>query len=211
MSRRVMSFSVAAIAALGIGLAACAESATGPEDSARVRILLTDAPSDYIESADIWVSAVYLQRRDDDDAEGDPRVYLFDDAENPQSYDLMLLRDGITADLTGDVDLEPGAYGQLRLIVDSAFVTLKEGYAFNDGSTTARLKVPSGAQSGIKVQLNDEIEASEGETVDLVVDFDVDDNFKLQGNPETPAGIHGILFTPVLKEKERTVEESDGV
>jgi hypothetical protein len=42
------------------------------------------------------------------------------------------------------------------------------------------------------------------------VDFDVDDNFVLQGNPETPAGIHGVLFTPVLKEKVRTEEETGG-
>jgi hypothetical protein len=210
MRIRALPITVLAAAALGLGIAACDEATTGPEDGARVRILLTDAPADYIESAEIWVSAVYLQRRDDD-AEGDPRVYLFDDAANPRTYDLMLLRDGVTADLTGDVELEPGAYGQLRLIVDSAFVTLKEGYAFNDGSTTASLKVPSGSRSGIKVQLNEDIDAEAGELVDLIVDFDVNENFKLQGNPETPAGIHGMLFTPVLKEKSRSVEDDDGV
>lgn len=211
MNRKTM---FAAFAALLV--AACSGDSTGPEDSAALRIRLTDAPADYIESAEIWVSAIYVQRGADDNpdeesTEGDvpaaSRVYLFDDADNPLHYDLMTLRDGVTADLTGDVEIEPGVYSQLRMIVDSAFVTLKEGYEFNDGGMTAALKVPSGASSGLKVKLAKDIEAAEGETVDLLVDFDVNDNFKLQGNPDTPAGIHGILFTPVLKEKSRVVEE----
>ena len=45
------------------------------------------------------------------------------------------------------------------------------------------------------------------ETTIVLVDFDVNENFRLQGNPETPAGLQGILFTPVLKEKSRTVDE----
>jgi hypothetical protein len=40
------------------------------------------------------------------------------------------------------------------------------------------------------------------------VDFDVSQNFVIQGNPETPAGIHGILFTPVLRAIVRDVAGS---
>lgn len=193
--------------AAALGALACGEDVSGPSDgTARVKILLTDAPADYIESAEIWVSHVYLQARDDDDPETDPRVDLFNDPENPRTYDLMLLRDGVTADLTADVEVDPANYGQLRIIVDSAFVTLIEGYEFNDGTTTRSLKVPSGAQTGIKVQLTEPIEAEEGEVTVLTVDFDVNENFVLQGNPETPAGINGILFTPVLREKSREQE-----
>jgi len=203
MVRRAISF-VAVVAAVSVLAGACNDS-TGPEGAARVQIRLTDAPSDYIASAEIWVSAVYLQRADDDE-EGDPRVFLFDDSDNPKHYDLMLLRDGVTADLTEATDVEEGTYGQLRLVVDSAFVTLIEGVEFNAGGNTAMLKVPSGSSSGIKVLLEEPVAAEEGETVVLLVDFDVDDNFRLQGNPETPAGLSGILFTPVLKEKSRTEE-----
>jgi hypothetical protein len=197
---------LATVLAAGSLLASACNDSTGPEGAARVQIRLTDAPSDYIASAEIWVSAVYLQRVDED-AEGDPRVFLFDDAENPKHYDLMLLRDGVTADLTDATDVEAGAYGQLRLVVDSAFVTLIDGLEFSAGGNTARLKVPSGSSSGVKVQLADTVDAEEGETVVLLVDFDVDDNFRLQGDPDTPAGLHGILFTPVLREKSRTEEE----
>jgi hypothetical protein len=173
---------------------------SGPEGAARVRVLLTDAPSDYIASAEVHISRVYLQGGGEENA---PRVDLFDDAEDPLVFDLLELRDGITADLTGDVEVEVGTYRQMRLVVDHATVTLAEGYTFSDGSTSKSLFIPSGAHSGIKIQLSEDIEAEPGETTTLVVDFDVDQNFVIQGNPNTPAGIHGILFTPVLHEKSR--------
>jgi hypothetical protein len=204
MVRRAIPY-IAAVTACVLTVGACDDS-TGPGDRARVQIRLTDAPSDYIASAEIWVSAVYLQRRSDDD-EGDPRVFLFDDAENPKHYDLMTLRDGVTADLTEPTDVEAANYGQLRLVVDSAFVTLIDGLEFSDGGNTASLKVPSGSSSGIKVDLVEPVDAEEGETLVLLVDFDVNENFRLQGNPDSPAGLKGILFTPVLKEKSRTEEE----
>jgi hypothetical protein len=66
--------------------------------------------------------------------------------------------------------------------------------------------VPSGAQSGIKVNLAGAIEAEVGELTVIVVDFAVDDSFVIQGNPGTPAGIMGILLTPTLHEKSRQEE-----
>jgi hypothetical protein len=171
----------------------------GPAGTARVRVQLTDAPSDFIASAEVWISRVYLKPGEDSGEATD----LFNDSKNPRSYDLLMLRDGVTADLTGAMPVEPGNYRQLRLVVDSAFVTLAEGFTFSDGTSTRSLKVPSGAQSGIKVQLAKPIEAEEGETQSLVVDFDVDRNFVIQGNPNGSAGISGILFTPLLNEKSR--------
>lgn len=202
--KRIRSVGAAlALATIGLGIAACADS-TGPDGDARIRVQLTDAPSDMIAKAEVWISRVYMMP--DEDGE---QFDLFNDAASPKSYDLLLLRDGVTADLTAATDVDPGEYRQLRIVVDSAFITLAEGYSFNDGSTTASLKVPSGAQTGIKVQLSEPIAAESGETTTVLVDFDVDQNFVIQGNPNTPAGINGILFTPVLHEKSRsTTEES---
>jgi hypothetical protein len=84
---------------------------------------------------------------------------------------------------------------------------LAEGYEFNDGSTGQDLFVPSGAQTGIKLNLHvadedadDEgaLEIVSGETI-LVLDFDVSRSFVIQGNPLTPAGIHSVLFTPTIR------------
>lgn len=185
-------------------LVSCESDPVRADGAGRVQILLTDAPSDYIETAEVWISRVYLLPGENDAVDGPGFVDLFNDPNDPHWFDLLTLRDGITAELSELEDVPEGRYRQLRLIVDSARVTLASGYHFNDGSSTRRLMVPSGAQTGIKVQLAEPVESEDGSETILVVDFDVDQNFVIQGNPETPAGINGILFTPVLTEKSRT-------
>ena len=185
---------------LVLGTAACSDGSTGVELSS-VRVLLTDAPSDFIASAEVWISRVYLQGGDDEGTEGG-RVDLFNGPENPQHYDLLTLQDGVTADLTGAVDVDVGLYGSLRLVVDRALVTLVEGVSFEDETNSATLFVPSGSSSGIKVLLTGDLEAVEGETTTLTVDFDVDQNFVIQGSAG-PGGIRSIMFTPVLRELTR--------
>lgn len=180
---------------------ACSEGGVSATVSggATVQVYLTDAPSDYIASAEVTISSVQLVPADD---AGD-RIELLDAEDAPATFDLLELRDGITA-LLGERPVPPGRYGQLRLIVDDATVTLADGYTFNDGSTERTLFVPSGMQTGIKVQTDGAIEAEDGLVTVVVVDFDVDRSFVIQGNPETPAGIHGILFTPSLVEVRRS-------
>ena len=127
---------------------------------------------------------------------------LFNEPENPQHYDLLTLQDGVTADLTGAVDVDVGLYGSLRLVVDRALVTLVEGVSFEDETNSATLFVPSGSSSGIKVLLTGDLEAVEGETTTLTVDFDVDQNFVIQGSPVL-GGVRRIIFTPLLRELAR--------
>lgn len=188
---------------------ACQGDAVSPQTS-RIQILLTDAPADQLESAIVWISHVYLQGTDDsapEASEPEPtssegRVDLYNDPDNPLDFDLLTLRDGITADVTDLVEVDVGLYQSLRFVVDSAKVTLIEGLTFEDGSQSGVLKVPSGNTSGIKVKLNDVLDAGEGETTTVTVDFDVDDNFKIQMNPQTGL-VQSVMFTPVLKEKGR--------
>ena len=106
-----------------------------------------------------------------------------------------------------DLEIPSDTYVQMRLIVESASVMLADGYEFNSGGKTAELTVPSGAQTGIKLNLREDEEGDEesagvqiagGETV-LVVDFDVNQSFRIQGSPETPAGISGVSFRPTLR------------
>lgn len=201
--RRSTPLRLAVIPVLILGAAACENATTVDSDSsARVRVFLTDAPSDYIQSAMVTVSHVYLVGSAEEPT-ADERIDVFHDPDNPKVFDLMTLRDGVVAEVA-TAAVPAGAYKQLRLVVDDAKVTLAEGYEFADGGTEMTLKVPSGSTSGIKVQLARDVEASEGAVAELVVDFDIDQNFKLQGNPDTPAGIKGILFTPVLKELSRS-------
>jgi hypothetical protein len=177
-------------------LASCNDSDSSVTDgTAEVQVLLTDAPSDYIESALVKFSRVYLQGGEDFD--------LMDDSEEWVEYDLMELQNGVTVKLSDDGIMIPaGTYHQLRMVVLSAIVTLKDPATFTDGSSTATLFVPSGMESGIKVQLADSIEAGDGSLTVVLVDFDVDENFVIHGNP-APNGVTDILFTPLLNEKSR--------
>lgn len=194
-------------ALLCVLMAGC-ESGTNTSDApARLQVLLTDTPVDYILEAWVDLSRVYLIAGDEDPEEGPPWVDLFNDPENPRTYDLLTLRDGVMADLSGEVEVPGGPYRQLRLVVSRAEITLREEYAFSDGTQTRALTIPSGAQSGIKVDLVEPIQAERGTRTVILVDFDVAQNFVIQGNPETPAGIQGILFTPKLKEIDRNVDD----
>ncbi len=174
-----------------------------------VQVQITDAPSDFIQSAEIWVSRVYLQggpgnATDTTDASTSGRVDLFNSTSAPFRVDLMALRAGLVANLTDSVAIESGDYRQLRIVVDSAKVTLKAGFTFVGGGVTSTLRIPSGSTSGIKVQLANSVESDEGEVNTILVDFDVNDSFVVQG--AGPA-FQGVTFKPVIKEKSRASAE----
>ena len=176
------------------------DNGTGPEDLAFVQIEITDSPLDILASAEVWISRVYLQGGLENDSSA--TFDLFNDPENPKHYDLLTLQDGLTAELTDPVAVEDGVYPQLRLVVDSALVTLKEGIVFEDGETAKVLRVPSESASGIKVHLSEPIDALKDHTTILLVDFDVEENFIFQGGGEDDVYMQ-VIFTPTLTEKDR--------
>jgi uncharacterized protein DUF4382 len=184
-------------AGLAAAVVGCHNSDSGAGTS-QIRVMITDAPADHIDSAMVTISRVYLVPGDDDSE----RVDLMPISEGPKEFDLMVLRDGIEAFLA-EKSVAPGTYAQLRLVVESAIVTLVDGVTFDDGTSTRELFVPSGMQSGIKVLLNEPLEAEGGQLTIVVVDFDVDRNFVLHGDPAVPGGVTGILFTPTLNERNR--------
>ena len=119
--------------------------------------------------------------------------------------DLLDLQDAATTALAS-MEIEAGTYSQLRLIVEAASVTLATDYEFTDGMPTRDLMVPSGAQTGTKLNLSAGDTGGNGGGLDivpgemvLVVDFDVSQSFVIQGNPDTPAGITGVSFQPTLR------------
>jgi hypothetical protein len=199
MARTKKNWGVGAFAlAVAIAVSACSDSTMvgGP---AHLTVLLTDAPMDYIESAEVDIGAVILVP-----ADSGAHITLSEDGTDGP-VNLLELQDAAT-ELLGEADIEAGAYSQLRLIVESASVTLADGYEFTDGTTERDLFVPSGAQTGIKLLLGSADGGDEGEPLVippgetmLVVDFDVSQSFVIQGNPETPAGIHGMHFKPTLR------------
>jgi len=160
----------------------------------RVEVLITDAPADILDSAVVYVSEVYLQG-------GDGGRTVISDA--PIAFELLSLQGGLTATI-GAADLPSGRYSQLRLVVDSARAVLKAGYSFADGSTSALMKVPSGQSSGFKVMFGGPFEIS-GETVVIVIDFDVSRSFVFQGPKNAPKS---VSLNPVLRASYRDVASS---
>jgi hypothetical protein len=168
---------------------------TEQEGPATLKILLTDAAADYTAEANVDIGRVELLPA------GDGAATILSEDGTDGFVNLLELQNAATMQIA-EAEIEPGAYHQLRLIVESANVRLIDGYTFDDGSQEMELRVPSGAQTGIKLLLQNEgggdLELGSGESV-IVLDFDVNRSFVIQGNPRTPAGIKGMLFKPTLK------------
>lgn len=178
-------------------LAACEGNSTEPAQMARVQVLLTDLPIDALASAEVAISHIYLT------GGGEGQVDLFRDSENPHRMNLLDLQDGVTLDLTGEILVPEGSYGQLRFVVDEARVTLAEGFFFSDQSVEKELTVPSGF---FRVILHGEVDEEDdsgnlelegGETSVILVDFDIAASFVFQGPPLLP---NGVMFKPVLRQ-----------
>lgn len=184
-------FAAAFLAAvLFLGMAGC--DFLGASSTGTLRLHLTDAPFPYdlATAANVTIDRVEIvpdtDGDDAEDEEGSPTVL----SEEEQEFNLLELQDGVTA-LLAETELEAGSYTQLRLIVSEASVVFEDKIRFE-------LKVPSGAQTGIKILLPD-FEVEEDGVTELTLDFDVDESFVVQGNPSTETGIKGFLFKPVVK------------
>ena len=161
---------------LAIGAGCTAGSQGGDVSSAPVHIdvRLTDAPATF-DSVLVTISKVEVST----DAGW---LTLSDHA---QRFDLLTLQNDATA-LLGSADLAPGTYHQLRLIVQEASVVA--------GGVESVLEVASGAQTGIKVVVDAELEA--GTTYTLVLDFDAAKSIQATGD--------GHRMTPVIRVKSLT-------
>ena len=190
---------------LALAVAACDFGSAGPlVEEGDVRVALTDAPAKYIQSAWVDIGAVELLPQDGSRFL-EPQEISADGTDG--MVDLLTLQDG-TVSILGEATIPAGEYVELRLELDSARVTLKDGYTFDDGSSTRQLPVPApAADSGIVLNtlpaVDDEgnvggIDIAIGLTV-LIVDFDVNESFALEGSPDSASGITGAQLTPVLR------------
>lgn len=179
MTMQRLSFLWTGLLAFIVGIAVLPGCDSGDPETAgqsRVRILLTDAPLDDIVEANVLIERVELL------GDGE-RVILL--ADEPQPFDLLTLQNGVTV-LLADLDVPDGTYHQVRIVVHETAMVV-----FDDG-TEEPLKVPSGAQTGIKVNLPDLI--IDEDVVEVTIDFDLEASFVKRGNSGK-----GYIFKPVLK------------
>ncbi|MBI9064202.1 MAG: DUF4382 domain-containing protein [Marinilabiliaceae bacterium] len=155
----------------------------------KLKIQLTDAPfpTDLVAEANVIIDKIEIREKNEDN-EGRPFITL---SEEVQEFNLLDLTNGVTASLV-DLEIEVGSYDLIRLYVAEASVKLNDGTEFD-------LTIPSGAQTGIKVFIDPSIQVAGGLTTDLLLDFDVSKSFVPQGGNDSPEGIKGFHFKPVIK------------
>lgn len=170
---------IAALFMAFAGLTGCQES--GGNDTTRLTLLLTDAPGEVIEAV-VTISEIYLQGGDDETGGDGGRVTL---RSQPVTTDLLSLANSV-ATLVDDIEVPSGSYGQLRFVIEGAYLTVDEAggqvvfatpdYAEAPAQVDGELKCPSCGQSGLKVSFPGAI-VLEGSAQTLTVDFDVAESF----------------------------------
>lgn len=109
---------------------------------------------------------------------------------DPVTYDVLLLADGTTEELGVAEWVPDGTYDQIRFIVESATLSLCDD-AEPSSCEEFDVFVPSGAQTGIKVNVQPPLIVAEGANQTLIVDFDVE-----RAVVETPPGSGNYLLKP---------------
>ncbi len=160
----------------------CSEDDSMDGTTARVNFYLVDAPGDYDE---VWVEvlAVEVKMADPTQGDADP-AWIEIPNENADKMLNLLDLTGSNAALLGTEEFPEGEIDQLRLVLGTNNYVMK-------GEVRSELTTPSAQQSGLKIQLDQELEA--GVVYDLVIDFDVAKSI-------VNAGASGsIILKPVLR------------
>jgi len=131
-------------------------------------VSLTDAPVDY-EAVLIDLQGLRINTSNDSTDEGGWQDLTLD---TMGQIDLLMFTDGNSILLTED-ELPVGKINQMRMILGSNNEIVVDG-------ETHELETPSAQQSGLKFNINANIE--EGETFSMIIDFDAEKSVVEKGN-----------------------------
>jgi len=184
MKKRLNTFTTLALAlVVFLGVSGC--TAPAEESAGTLSVTMTDAPILTKQMAEANVTIVKLEAREAGGSEGSPYLTL---SEETQEYNLLDLRNGVTASLAS-LEVPAGSYDLFRLYISDGNVVMDDG-------TTHNLTVPSGAQTGLKLFVSPAVEVVDGLTSDLLLDFDVEKSFIQRGQGDV---IIGFIFIPVIR------------
>ncbi|BAO55574.1 DUF4382 domain-containing protein [Nonlabens marinus] len=159
---------------LTVSLFSCSDSDDSTQP-ARVSIRLVDAPGDY-DNVFIDIQDVMIKYNDD----GDEEVEI--GAVNTGVYDLLELTGGASVILADD-EIPAGRISQIRLVLGDDNTVVVDGQTFP-------LSTPSAQQSGLKLNVNQDLEG--GIFYEFILDFDADKSIVQQGNG-------GYSLKPVIR------------
>ncbi|PAU92739.1 hypothetical protein CK503_15355 [Aliifodinibius salipaludis] len=162
-----------------IVFAGCDSGINADGDTGTMEVLMHDAPANYDE-VNVFVERVEVNNSESDEG--------WIELNSPQqSYDLLELTNGAT-EVLGSAELPVGTYEQVRLILSS------ENHSVVVDGKEHSMFVPSGEQTGIKLNVNAEIEPDF--TYTMLLDFDAARSVVVRGNQQ--AG-ESYLLKPVIK------------
>lgn len=156
-------------------LGACAAPDADPPVTNAVRVSMTDAP--LHEATGLMVSFGRV-----DLVSSSPGAGVVTVTDAAGRVDVLGLANGVTATI-GEVEVPDGTYAQVRLVIDDATLAF--------GDDTFDVVVPSGEETGLKIDLEPPLVVSGGEARELVIDFDVH-----RGVVETPPGSDRYRLVP---------------
>jgi hypothetical protein len=186
-------------------LAACGGGGDGDGDKAAtgtLKLSITDSPVD--DAREVWIQFRAVEFKPEGGAPVMQELRNTSGALEPQKINLLALQGGQAAVLVNNVALPAGRYEWIRLLVDNQS-NVRDSYILMKDGSECELRVPSGDESGLKMNRGFTLPA-EG-SVALTVDFD------LRKSIHAPPGqqgsgmncTQGYLMRPVL----RLVQDSE--
>ena len=142
---------------------------TATQGTSKISVRLMDMPGEfdnvYIDIQDVMIKL-------DDDSEEDSG-WVSVDAINTGVYDLLELTGGINVLLLDDYQLPSGYLNKIRLILGENNSVVIDGDTFP-------LNTPSAQQSGLKIEVNEDLQPNINYT--FLLDFNVDESIVIAGN-----------------------------
>ena len=160
-----------------------------PSSTSNITVKLMDEPGDYDH---VYIEVIDVMVKINDDS-NDDSGWVSLEAINTGIYDLLELTGGINVLLVDDFQIPSGTLNQIRLILGENNSVVIDGETFP-------LNTPSAQQSGLKIQVNEILEANYDYT--FLLDFDVDESIVIAGNSGN------INLKPVIR---ATIEADTGV
>lgn len=155
---KTTSIILTTIAAAAIMFTACRKN----EQTARMTVKMTDTPADFIH---VNVDVLSVEVNHDGAWITLPT--------NAGVYDLLSLQNGMTTVLAQDAEIPAGKINQVRLVLGNS-------NTIETGRGIFPLTVPSGAETGLKLNVDTEI--APDKNIELLIDFDAAASVVVQGN-----------------------------
>jgi hypothetical protein len=173
-------------------LTGCGGGGGGRGETGQLSLAVTDAPVDDASSVVVQFRGVAFKRA------GSAPEIIQNLPSAPRQLDLLQYQEGRAALLLDGTSLPAGDYEWIRLIVDNE-TGVRDSYVVLRGGEECELRVPSGSESGLKLNRGFTLPADG--SVALTIDFDLRKSIHAPPGQRGSAGActQGYLMRPTLR------------